>query len=176
MPTSSDDVDDTSTRAPPVDDGRGTAMSSPVPQSSATRPNRATPSPPAHQISSESNDESTSTQLQLDGDTRSVVEQQGAESNPTESSVIEIDMGEPLEQWSSDTEREWGSVTLAPVPSNGKSGCFKYFQTVKVKKDADEEFATSSDALKKVKTGNYMVCSLCMGDPSDPRLDRGLEV
>ena len=73
MSTSSDVVNDTSTRAP-VDDGRGTAMSSPVPQSSATRPTRAKPSPPAHKISSESNDESTSTQLQLDGDALNVEE------------------------------------------------------------------------------------------------------
>eukprot|EP00986_Skeletonema_menzelii_P010506 scaffold5115_cov146-Skeletonema_menzelii.AAC.6 len=76
-------------------------------------------------------------------------------------------MGDPLEQWSSDVDREWGSVALTPV-SVGKSACFKYFQTVTLKKDVDEEFATSSEALTKVKTGDYKVCTLCMGDPSDP--------
>eukprot|EP00957_Ditylum_brightwellii_P165897 12630607-Ditylum_brightwellii.AAC.1 len=63
-------------------------------------------------------------------------------------------MGEPLEQWSSDVEREWGSVDLTPV-SNGQSACFEYFQDVNLKKDVDEEFATSSNALRKVKTGDY---------------------
>eukprot|EP00957_Ditylum_brightwellii_P054142 4101008-Ditylum_brightwellii.AAC.1 len=77
MSTLSDDMNDTSTRAPIDDGGRDTAMSSPVPQSSATGPNRATPSPPAHQSSPKSNDESTSTQLQLDSDARNG-KQQGA--------------------------------------------------------------------------------------------------
>lgn len=76
-------------------------------------------------------------------------------------------MGAPLEQWSSDVEREWESVELTPV-NNGQSACFSYFKKVKLKNGVDEDFVNSSNALKKVKAGLHMVCTLCMGDQSDP--------